>query len=161
MGYILYHLILTRKKRHPPISPVKFILSPYYLLSSRRGLAYKVTLITKDWTDLQKLPKFRASVNPKDIIIISPVHRFIFGFDKEGYLVVIPVVPVVLLLFRSSTFAFWVLTCINTPFIFLTLPGVRKVIHAQKKVEQEILFPKGFRNVLPHSILGQLKANIL
>lgn len=55
---------------------MKFTLSPCYLLSTSN----KMTLITKDWADLQKPPKFRASVSPKDAIIISPVHMVDFQF---------------------------------------------------------------------------------
>ena len=109
----------------------------------------------------KKPPQFRASVILKDTIIISPVHMVDFQFCQGRLPCSNSVVSVVLLLLRPSSFTFWVLSFLNMSFIFLILPGIREGIHGQRRVEQEILFPGGFTNVLPHSFLDKLKANIL
>lgn len=111
------------------------------MIHSRKGLAIR-WLQSQNIRYLQKPSKFRASVSQKNTITISLVHMVDFQFFQGRLYMVIPVVPVVLLLLRSSIFSFWVLTCINVSSVLLTLPGIRKSIHAPRRVEQEICFLK-------------------
>lgn len=101
----------------------------------QKGISNEVTLITKIGQIYKSLLNSEQVPVQKTQLQSPQSIWLIFSFVKEGCLVVIPVVPGVLLLLRSSTFTFWVLTFINRSFVFLSLPGIRKGIHGRRRVE--------------------------